>query len=867
MATLFFFFFFFFFFFLIKKAANFYGCGRLQWNPFQSAKEINGEWIDATFASTTTTKNARAVILTMVGQSREIYEGYQSPLGLGFMIAGNPNTNGCAPKTKGPGRGPEGKVCQKEVCYGCRQPPVGGRGAQSDHYWLNPCENYDFANYSKDAVGCWRGDKESGGTGYANMYSPLVSSGMKSLDSIDERLLLFFHNVPWDYVLKNLTLRDGIHGRTVWEYISMGHKEAVETCSVELVDAWTSIQDEVEPALWSSVLSRLQQQCSDGKIFAEVIVEYYTNLTGLTPAVVPPTIERMERMEKKEEKKEDEKKETTKTTTKTSASYVVSVLDRNPTGSPLLSFADNTSSFENILNPAWLPLSCTGTESYNDNQGGQEGGQGGGHDGGGLFFRTLASTGTESYNTIGFVRALDSEGLRYSRVDIHNLLHDTPGQPKIQTAGADPRATHRPLTGESYVTYQTNSNKYPGRHTYISATRTPLDMTTWERSATPMFANIKHRDGSTFALATTLVPCNASDASLQWMLRRMSGVAPSTAFSTAFSTASSTASSTTFKMQNVGNNQCLSYLPQAPWDPAGAISYAPCEEATVFEYDNATQQLRIVNGTTFYDRNGCVDVNGGSGPAVDLWLCHNTTDKKLQNQQWLMSVVQHSSEQQQEVVLFESKSAPRSKLNVPQCLSIRPMVPNDCATALWFPDDVGRVASGAHSQLSSPPPKTYAVATFGELRGGDLSLVSTTSSDLTSSNLTWTFESLLLRTRSNDYWDNATLSTGPAPQLLDDGNWLLLYDVDNLWPVRAPMPLPSFGRCALGWVVLDGKNWTNVLARAEEPLVYAQLPWETSGYTNEVVYVTGVKPEGNNTFLVYAGGGDRVVEAFRIQVV
>ena len=66
--------------------------------------------------------------------------------------------------------------------------------------------------------------------------------------------------------------------------------------------------------------------------------------------------------------------------------------------------------------------------------------------------------------------------------------------------------------------------------------------------------------------------------------------------------------------------------------------------------------------------------------------------------------------------------------------------------------------------------------TFGELRGGNLSLVS--SRDLVS----WRDEGVILATRSG-HWDNATLSTGPSPVRLSDGNWLLFYDIDNLWPV------------------------------------------------------------------------------------
>jgi len=175
---------------------------------------------------------------------------------------------------------------------------------------------------------------------------------------------------------------------------------------------------------------------------------------------------------------------------------------------------------------------------------------------------------------------------------------------------------------------------------------------------------------------------------------------------------------------------------------------------------------------------------------------------------------------------------------------------DDCGTALWFPDD------GEDGSVG----KAYAVATFGMLRGGNISLVSSQDGLKT-----WQDEGVFLRTRP-DKWDSRTLSSGPAPVKLADGNWLFLYNVDNLWPVDHPLPLPSFGRCALGWAILDNTNLTNVLARAEEPLVYAQLPWELRGSTNKVVYTDGIRAEGNDTFTVFAGGADTVVEAFRIQV-
>ena len=182
-----------------------------------------------------------------------------------------------------------------------------------------------------------------------------------------------------------------------------------------------------------------------------------------------------------------------------------------------------------------------------------------------------------------------------------------------------------------------------------------------------------------------------------------------------------------------------------------------------------------------------------------------------------------------------------------------PMFPtrSDCGTALWFKDDTSSTAGAA-----------YAVATLDcELRGGNLTLVSSTDGLRT-----WKEEHRLLETRAT-HWDNATLSAATQPVRLSDGSWLLLYNVDNLWPVHDPAPMPAYSRCALGWAILAADT-LEVLARAEEPLVSASLPWEVEGMTPKVVYTDGIKVEAEeNTFTVYAGGADAVVESFTIRVV
>ena len=176
---------------------------------------------------------------------------------------------------------------------------------------------------------------------------------------------------------------------------------------------------------------------------------------------------------------------------------------------------------------------------------------------------------------------------------------------------------------------------------------------------------------------------------------------------------------------------------------------------------------------------------------------------------------------------------------------------NDCGTTLWFPED---------EDDTIKEKRAFAIATFGHLRGGNLSLA--TSSD---GMQTWDNHGEFIFTRP-DKWDNATLSSGPPPQRLSDGNWFFLYNVDNKWPVDDPKPYPYFGRCAVGYVILDQNNFTNILARSEKPLVWAQYAWEESGTTDMVVYADGIRAEGDDTFTVFAGGADTVVEGFRVKV-
>ena len=125
--------------------------------------------------------------------------------------------------------------------------------------------------------------------------------------------------------------------------------------------------------------------------------------------------------------------------------------------------------------------------------------------------------------------------------------------------------------------------------------------------------------------------------------------------------------------------------------------------------------------------------------------------------------------------------------------------------------------------------------------------------------------SVLLASRPQ-CWDSAGICAGPQPERLSDGNYLLLYNHDShnsstTWHKNVPV-----GRCSVGWAVLSSQDPTVVLARGDTPLLTAELPFERVGHTADVVFADGLRPMGNDNFLVIFGAADTDVGAARFKV-
>ena len=186
----------------VLVASNAYGCGRLGWDPTLSSAEINAEWAAMTFPDVSGASHVLSDVVSTVTsileRSWEAFEGYTSPLGIGFLMAGDGNPAGCvncAGGGIGTHRGPctggswinathnsgNWSTCPQLLCpysptpgvpFDCRyilkkdprslreiaafrplspterrsrsfrEPRTGGDGAGADHYWLDPCANF-----------------------------------------------------------------------------------------------------------------------------------------------------------------------------------------------------------------------------------------------------------------------------------------------------------------------------------------------------------------------------------------------------------------------------------------------------------------------------------------------------------------------------------------------------------------------------------------------------------------------------------------------------------------------------------------------------------------------------------------------------
>jgi alpha-glucuronidase len=210
--------------------ANLYGYGRLAWNPDLSVKQITDEWTKQTFSA-----NPKVVdtIGAMQMSSWRTYENYTGPLGLQTLtdIVGN-------------------------------------------HYGVSveASENNGWGQWHRaDAQGVGM-DRTPAGTGYTTQYRPAVGKIFEQLETCPDDLLLFFHHVPYTYVLHS--------GKTVIQSIYDSHYLGADEVT-RYIEDWKSLKGLVDDERYASVLKMLEYQAGQAMLWRDAVSNWFLRASGI----------------------------------------------------------------------------------------------------------------------------------------------------------------------------------------------------------------------------------------------------------------------------------------------------------------------------------------------------------------------------------------------------------------------------------------------------------------------------------------------------------------------------------------------------------------------------------------------------------
>ena len=210
-------------------AANTYGFGRLSFNTDLTAEEIAREWIRQTLSLP---QKEEDILCNMLLKSREIYERYTSPLGIGWMVT-----------------------------------PNGHYGPSVDGYEYSRWGTYHRADHL--GIGVDRTDK---GTGYAQQYYPENAKLYNDPKTCPEELLLFFHHIPYTWELKS--------GKTLIQHIYDSHFQGEEEAR-GLASDWESIKSAVPEDVYARVKERFDLQLDNAREWRDQVNSYFFRKSGI----------------------------------------------------------------------------------------------------------------------------------------------------------------------------------------------------------------------------------------------------------------------------------------------------------------------------------------------------------------------------------------------------------------------------------------------------------------------------------------------------------------------------------------------------------------------------------------------------------
>lgn len=223
--------------------ANWYGFGRLAWNPYLDSEAIAEEWLRMTFSND---KNFVNPVKEMMLTSREAVVNYMTPLGLHHIMDTGHHY--------GPG------------------PWV---STLSRPEW-NPVY---YHKADKNGIGF---DRSKTGSNAIAQYAPEVAKMFDNVKTCPEKDLLWFHHLSWDYKLKN--------GQTLWNAIALKYQEGVDEVAA-MNSTWNKMGNYVDESRFKEVQMLLNIQYKEAKWWRDACLLYFQQFSGkeLPKGVEKPT--------------------------------------------------------------------------------------------------------------------------------------------------------------------------------------------------------------------------------------------------------------------------------------------------------------------------------------------------------------------------------------------------------------------------------------------------------------------------------------------------------------------------------------------------------------------------------------------------
>ena len=220
--------------------ANWYGFGRLAWNPETSAEIISKDWLKMTFSNKTDFVDPMSKLLL---DSREAVVNYMTPLGLHHIMA--------AGHHQGPGP------------------------------WVKDMPRPDWTSvyYHKADENGIGFDRTSNGSNALDQYASEIQEKYSDPATTPDKYLLWFHHLPWDYKMKS--------GKTLWYEIAAHYQKGVEQVE-DMQKTWQKMQQYVDPQVFKETNMLLDIQLKEAKQWRNACLLYFQQFSKMDlPDLIP----------------------------------------------------------------------------------------------------------------------------------------------------------------------------------------------------------------------------------------------------------------------------------------------------------------------------------------------------------------------------------------------------------------------------------------------------------------------------------------------------------------------------------------------------------------------------------------------------